>query len=192
MAITHRARDNALIDALEAIAPTKISGEVWRVVRRHRDVLAPSAVGGRWDDTTFDVLYTSQRADGAVAEMHFHLSRGQPVIPSKVVYQLYKLKVGLTKALQLANLDSISQLGVDITRYGALSYNDRVQEYPRTQEIAEAAHFIGFDGLIVPNARWSCMNAIVFANRIGPDSTEVIENHGEIDWGAWLKKPFGY
>jgi RES domain-containing protein len=192
MATLHRARDNALIDALEGIAPTKFAGHVWRVVRSGRDVLASSSVGGRWDDATFDVLYTSQTADGAVAEMHFHLSRGQPVIPSKVSYRLYQLRIGLTKALSLADLNAIGNLGVDTSRYGALSYNDRTQEYPRTQEIAETAYFVGFDGLIVPNARWSCMNAIAFASRIGPDSLDVTEDHGQIDWHAWLAKPFGY
>jgi RES domain-containing protein len=192
MATLHRARDNALIDAIEGIAPTRFVGDVWRVVRTGRDVLASSSVGGRWDDTTFDVLYTSQTADGAVAEMHFHLSRGQPVIPSKVSYQLYQLKIDLAKVLRLADLNAIRNLGVDISRYGALSYNDRTQEYPRTQEIAETAHFVGFDGLIVPNARWSCMNAIVFAGRIGPDSLDVTKDHGQIDWDSWLAKPFGY
>jgi RES domain-containing protein len=192
MATLHRARDNALIDALEDVAPTKFAGHVWRVVRTGRDVLASSSVGGRWDDATFDVLYTSQTADGALAEMHFHLSRGQPVIPSKVSYRLYQLKIGLVKALRLADLDAIRNLGVDTSRYGALSYNDRTQEYPRTQEIAETAHFVGFDGLIVPNARWSCMNAIIFAGRIGPDSLDVTKDHGQIDWDSWLTKPFGY
>lgn len=192
MAALHRARDSALIDALEDIAPTKLTGHVWRVVRTGRDVLASSSVGGRWDDTTFDVLYTSQTADGALAEMHFHLSRGQPVIPSKVSYRLYQLKIDLTKALRLADLAAIGKLGVDTSRYGALSYNDRTQEYPRTQEIAETAHFVGFDGLIVPNARWSCMNAIAFTARIGPDSLDVTKDHGQIDWGAWLTKPFGF
>jgi RES domain-containing protein len=192
MSTTHRARDSALIDALEAIAPIEIAGHAWRVVRRGRDVLTPSAVGGRWDDTTFDVLYTSQTADGAVAEVHFHLARGQPVIPSKVTYELYRLKVGLAKALELPDLDSIARLGVDVGRYGALSYNDRSQEYPRTQEIAETAHFIGFDGLIAPSARWPCMNIIGFASRMRPGSIEVAKDAGEIDWASWLKTPFGY
>jgi RES domain-containing protein len=192
MATLHRARDNALIDAIEGIASTKFVGEVWRVVRTGRDVLASGSVGGRWDDATFDVLYTSQTADGAVAEMHFHLSRGQPVIPSKVSYRLYQLKIDLAKALKLADLNAIGSLGVDTSRYGALSYNDRTQEYPRTQEIAETAHFVGFDGLIVPNARWSCMNAIIFTGRTGPDSLDVTKDHGQINWNSWLTKPFGY
>ena len=44
------------------------SGKVWRVVGDGRDPLQCSAVGGRRDDRTFDVVYTSTEADGAVAE----------------------------------------------------------------------------------------------------------------------------
>lgn len=151
-----------------------------------------SAVGGRWDDGTFDVLYTSQMADGAIAEMHFQLTRGQPVIPSKVNYRLYELKVVMHNALKLADLAAIAQLGMDISRYGALSYYDRQQEYPRTQEIAETAYFLGFDGLIAPNARWNCLNVVLFSARIPPEACEVITDRGQIHWNRWVSKPLGY
>jgi hypothetical protein len=188
----HRARDNALVDAVEAIPPIHYKGRVWRVVREGKGVLLSSAVGGRWDDGTFDVLYTSEKADGAIAEMHFHLNRGQPVTPSRVRYRLYQLKIEIGKALRLADLDAIARLNVDISRYGGLSYNDRHQEYPRTQEIAETAHFLGFDGLIAPNARWNCMNVVLFTDRLPPECCEIVKDHGPILWDRWLAKPFGY
>src|SRR5262249_4947024 len=125
-----RPRDNSLIDAIESIPGTTYRGTAWRVVRASKDVLAPSAPGGRWDDGTFDVVYASQSRDGAVAEMYFHLSRGQPVIPSKVRYHLFELRVAIDRALRLDDVNAIARLGVDTTRYGALSYSDRQQEYP--------------------------------------------------------------
>lgn len=192
MAAPLRARDNALIDAIESIASKPYRGRVWRVVREGKDVLTPSAAGGRWDDGTFDVLYTSEAADGAAAEMYFHLSRGQPVIPSKVGYHLFEIRVQIERALRLEDLPTISQLGVDTTRYGALSYNDRHREYPRTQEVGETAHFIGFDALIAPNARWQAMNVMLFDDRLAPDAIEVVKDHGPIDWSAWQQKPFGF
>ena len=36
-----------------------------------------------WNDRTFDVLHTASKAERAIAEMYFHLARGQPVFPSK-------------------------------------------------------------------------------------------------------------
>jgi hypothetical protein len=192
MASTHRIRDNALIDALEKIPAIPHRGPVWRVVRAGRDVLTPSSAGGRWDDATFDVLYTSQLADGAVAEMEFHLARGQPVFPSRVQYRLYELAVQLDRGLYLADVAAVARLGVDTSRFGTLSYADRQQEYPRTQEIGETALFLGYDGLVVPRARWDCSNVVVFAERVPPDRMEVKREHGLLDFPAWRKTPFGF
>jgi hypothetical protein len=181
MPVVHRARDSSLLDALERIEPVELRGTIWRVVREGHDVLTPSAAGGRWDDGTFDVLYTSKTADGAAAEVHFHLSRGQPVIPSKIRHCLYELDATIKKALVLPDLAAVARLGVDTTRYLALSYNERKQEYPRSQEVGETAHFLGFDAVVAPNAQWECLNVILFWDRIGPDGCEVMRDCGPID-----------
>jgi RES domain len=192
MAALHRARDNSLLDALERIQPVELEGTIWRVVREGHDVLAPSAAGGRWDDGTFDVLYTSKAADGAAAEVHYHLSRGQPVFPSKIKHHLYRLNLASKKVLLLPDLPTIAKLGVDLTRYGSLSYNERQLEYPRTQEVAETAHFLGFDALVAPNARWECLNVVLFLSRIGPEELEIARDQGRIEWKRWLENPFGF
>ena len=191
MAVVHRARDSSLLDALERIEPVELKGTIWRVVREAHDVLTPSAAGGRWDDATFEVLYTSKTADGAAAEGHYHLSRGQPVIPSKITHRLYELTLATKKALLLPDLNAVARLGVNVARYGSLSYNERQQEYPRTQEVGEAAHFLGFDALVAPNARWECPNVMLFADRVRPDECEIARDHGAIDWKTWLRKSFG-
>ena len=69
-------RDSTLVDALEAIDPVPFNDNVWRVTREGRDPCQCSRSGGRWDDGTFDVLYTSEAKDGAIAEMVFHLLKG--------------------------------------------------------------------------------------------------------------------
>lgn len=188
MAPIKRRRDNTLIDALEAHQPVEFGGTVWRVVRESRSPLACARSGGRWDDGTFDVLYTAVEQDGAIAEMFFHLGRGQPVFPSQVRYESHELSVALERALKLADLAALSSLGLDTTKYGQLSYDTRTEEYPRSQDIAEVAHFLDFDGLIVPNARWACSNIILFCDRIPPAATEAIQNHGLIDWAAWSRR----
>ena len=186
------ARDNSLLDALESLLPSPFEDTAWRVVRDGRDPMLCSAVGGRWDDRTFDVLYTSTRADGAIAEMYFHVTRGQPVIPSLVHYRLYELRVSLSSCLRIYSLAELSSLGLQTASYGQLSYDEREHEYPRTQEIAEAAHFIGRDGMVVPSARSEWPNMIVFCDPAGPDSAQVVKDHGLIEWNQWRKTPLGY
>jgi RES domain-containing protein len=183
------ARDNRLLDALEDIRPEAFEGPVWRIVRDGRDPLQCSAVGGRWDDRTFDVLYTSSRADGAVAEMYFHLRRGQPIMPSQVRYRLFELRLTLSSCLRIASLDELASIGMQIASFGQLSYAERELEYPRSQEVAEAAQFLGRDGIIVPSARSVWPNIVVFCDPAGPAAIEVVTDHGLVDWDQRLTTP---
>lgn len=180
-----RPRDSALLDAVEALPRAPWRGTAWRVVREGRDPTQCSAVGGRWDDRSFDVLYTSTQADGARAEMFFHLGRGQPVFPSRVRYGLHELRVRLDACVQIASLEVLAGLGLKVGGFGQLSYSERQLEYPRTQEIAEAAHFHGRDGLVVPSARSAHPNLVVFCGVAGPGGVEVVRDHGIVDWDAW-------
>jgi RES domain-containing protein len=154
-------RDSKLIDALDGLSPTRFKGTLWRIVRDGRDPCACSASGGRWDDTTFDVLYTSEHRDGAIAEMYFHLLRGHPVFPSRVAFRLHELAVDLPSVLDLADSTRLTALGVDMRRFGQLSYQERNSEYPRTQEVAEVAYFLDHAGIVVPSARWDCRNVVI-------------------------------
>jgi RES domain-containing protein len=192
MAVSRPPRDNRLLDAIDALPGAIFSETCWRVTRQGRDPIQCSAVGGRWDDRTFDVLYTSTKADGAIAELYFQVSRGQPVMPSQVRYHLHELKVSLASCLKLVPLDALQALGLRTAGFGQLSYFEREQEYPRTQEIAEVAYFLGRDGLIVPSARSEHDNLIVFCEPAGPAAVEVIKDHGPIVWEDWRETPLGY
>ncbi|MEX0921406.1 MAG: RES family NAD+ phosphorylase [Rhodovibrionaceae bacterium] len=181
-------RDSALIDAIEAIEAEIFDGAVWRVVREGRDPAQCSASGGRWDDGTFNVLYTSLKDDGAKAEMYFHLLRGQPVFPSKVRYGLHELKVALRRCLKLLDVSALGALGVKVERFGALSYARREAEYPTTREVGEAAHFLEYDGLLVPSARWDCLNAVLFCDSVTVENRQAVKDHGLVDLKAWAKE----
>jgi RES domain-containing protein len=187
-----RARDSELLDAVEALPFGPFEGTAWRVVRDGRDPLICSAVGGRWDDRTFEVLYTSTRGDGAIGEMFFHIGQGQPVIPSLVKYRLYELRLTLAACVSIVTLERLAMLGLKTSTFGRLSYVDREQEYPRTQEVAEAAYFHGRDGILVPSARSEHPNLVVFCRIGGPAAVDVVKDHGLIDWETWKRAPLGY
>ena len=180
MAVARKPRDPALLDALDVFDRVRYTGDTWRVVREGRDPLQGSASGGRWDPTLFDVLYTSLASDGAVAEVHFQLSR-QPVFPSRIRHGLHRIRVRTEKSLRLPDLYAMIPLGVDPARYREILYEP-------TQAIGDAAYFLGFDSIIAPNARWSCSNLILFMDQIAPADLELIES-SQVDWAEWRMKP---
>ena len=177
-------RDQRLLDALEKISQRPYRSTVWRSVRQGADPLTCWRSGGRWDDGSFDVLYTSETREAAIAERRFHLYQGQPIPPSKVRYELFELRISLEAVMVFDRLQALGALGLEIARYGQLSYLERVQEYPRSQQIAEACSFLGADGILVPSARQpDTGNLVVFCEQDTTIEKEIVRNHGLIDFG---------
>lgn len=174
-----RPRDLDLLDKVDAMPRISYEGTAWRVAREGRDPLQGYPAAARWDPGTFDVIYTSLAREGSLAEIHFHLSR-QPVFPSKLVSILYRLRLRSRRALQLVNISAVEALGVPRDRYAEL-------DYERTQAIGDAAYFLGFDGLLVPSARWVCQNLVVFTDQLAPEDMAV-EESAAIDWQDWRKE----
>jgi len=176
-------RDQRLLDALDALTPSPYSGTVWRSVREGRDPLACWRSGGRWDDGTLDVLYTSETRQTAIDERRFHLYQGQPIIPSRVQYELFELGVSLEAVMRFETLDDLAALRLDVQRYGRLSYLERSREYPRSQEIAEACAFLGADGILVPSARTpGSKNLVIFCEQDTRIEMGIVRNHGPVDF----------
>jgi hypothetical protein len=176
-----RARDLQLLDQVDALPRTELAGVLWRVVRDGRDPLQGGRSVSRWCNGEFDALYTSLERDGAIAELHALLSL-QPVFPSKIAFRVHRLRVSPLQALSLTDLPTLSSLRVDVARY-----QDR--NYAQAQNIADAAYFLGFDGLIAPSARWHCTNAVIFTDRLAPAglSVEVTESD-PVDWADWNRR----
>jgi RES domain-containing protein len=173
------ARDTGLLDALDRVPVESFDGEVWRVTHETRNPLDPSSSGGRWDNRAFDVLYTSLEADGAIAEVDFRV-RLEPVFPSKYRPVLHRLHLNARRVLRFSSVNDLEPLGVDPARYHEVNYN-------RTQEIGDAAAFLGFGAIIVPNARWPALNAVVIVD-VDPDPPKVALLHSEpIDLLAWRR-----
>ena len=93
------------------------------------------------------------------------------------VYVKRELVVKTKQTLRLANTEALFRLGVEEARY-------REPYYDRTQAISDAARFMGFDGLIVPNARWDCRNLVLFVDALEIGAI-VCEETAEIDWDDW-------
>lgn len=175
-----RAHDDRLLDAISALSPVRYENSVFRVVRDGRPWSDGSRGAGRWNPAELSVLYCSEERDGALAEIHFHLSRGQPVFPSRIRHVLWKLGAELPRALELLDVDALTRLGVEMSRYRDILY-------AKTQEIGAAAAFLGFDGLIAPSARHECANLVVFLDNAPLGA--LTEIAGEpVDWAEFGKR----
>jgi hypothetical protein len=172
-----RIHDRVILDALEALDPEPFRGTVWRVTRRGREPLRGAAAHGRWSSSgEFEVLYTSLVREGALGEIGYRLSL-QPVWPSRIEHEVHTIEVQTERNLRFPDTASLAPLGVDAARY-------RSFDYAATQAIAAAANFLGFDGLIVPNARFACSNLVIFIER-APELTLI--DTKRVNWDDWRR-----
>jgi hypothetical protein len=77
-------------------------------------------------------------------------------------------------------MDVLARLGVEQERYQEVLY-------VRMQEIGDAADFLGFDGIVAPDARWPCLNLVLFTDRLGPEDLDVVR-HRRVEIAAWAKR----
>ena len=120
--------------------------------------------------------------------MRFHLSRGQPVIPSKVRFRLRELEIKVDGVLDLTQAELLAQIGINMGNLGRLPYLERHGECEACQKVAAAVHFLGSDdpkdpsAILVLNSRHESQNLVLFADHIGPDAVVHSRDHGWIDW----------
>jgi len=172
-----RVHDRDILDALERMEPVSLDACVWRVARAGRDPIRGSAADGRWSPGgTIEVLYTSLERNGALAEIGFRLSL-EPVWPSRIQHELHEIRVQTARTLTFADTSGLAAFGVDVARYTSF-------DYAATQALAAAAHFMEFDGLLVPSARHQSQNLVVFMDRDAATSLEVLGTQ-PVDWAIW-------
>jgi RES domain-containing protein len=172
------AHDGDLLDALSEFEPVAFEGEVWRVTRKGFDPLRGSTARGRWSaGPDIEVVYTSLDRDGSLTEIGFRLSL-EPVWPSRMEHEIHTLGVATARTLKLLDLSALEKLGVDTARYQGFDYS-------QTNAVSAAAHFLDFDGLMVPSARSSCQHLVIFKDRA--KDLKLIAS-APVDWMQWRKQ----
>ena len=171
--------DRDLLDALENAAVEAFSGETWRTTWAGREPLRGSSADGRWTPAgAFEVLYTSLEREGSLAEIGYRLLQ-QPIWPSKAQHTIHLLRVTTRNTLRLVSFAELTPLGIVPALYPTL-------DYARTQAIAAAARFLGFDGLLVPSARHPSTNLVLFLDQINGGDIAVLASE-DVDWAAWRR-----
>lgn len=174
--------DRLLLDALERQGGVGIQLDAWRVAWKSRDVLDVGA-SGRWNPPGRMVaLYTSLSADGAIAEVYYHLSQA-PVF-SSAEKLIHKLRIQTHSTLKLDDPRTLEKLE-------SIVNESSENELPAGQAIAAAAHLLEYDSLLVPSVRWPCNNLVVFMDLLTPESIVKAAEPEEINWPAWIEQNEG-
>ncbi len=178
--------DPQLTDQLAELSVERFQDTVYRATRLTADPTAFSTNGGRWAPPSsyqsVPVLYTSLARDGALAEMAAWLSELSPR-PTKPVV-VHTLRATIEKVVRL---DAVALGALDVTAadYALRNYARPGEAPPSlTQQIGAALSFLGFDGLIVPSARWPIENLIIFDNQAFGFELEAMASE-QVDWIAW-------
>lgn len=178
MPFQDRVHDRELLDMLEQRDGAPFQAEVWRVVRSGRDPMRGSTANGRWGAAgEFEVLYTACDQDGALAEIGYRMSL-EPIWPSNIHHELHRVGVTLDRVLDLSDFKLLAQFGIHEDSYEG-------HQYDTEQAVSAAARFLEFQAILVPNARYSGNNLVVY-----PDLDDVLNGltvmEGKpVNWNDW-------
>ena len=170
-------RDPDLLEHLESCREGPFEGAVHRVVWADRSpVQGSSGARGRWSspDSQFEVLNTSFIPEGANAEFEAFWSLFEQR-PDRQALN-WKLRVRLKRAVEL-DFGALETLRVAQSDYGG-------REYSRTQEISDVVNYLGYDGLIVPCARYECKNLIIYIQNLTGDCVVEEDDSKVFEWSS--------
>jgi RES domain-containing protein len=172
-------RDSELLEYLASLKTEPFSGNVYRATRQGLDPTSPTLSSGRWmPSDSMAVLYTSLAKEGAMAELSFHLSLQTP-LPSKPM-TFHELRIETKKTVRITRKD-FAKLGIDETQFGDIGYQ-------RTSQVGDVAGFIGYDGILVPSARWDCENLIVLCDNHDINLKIDLLSSVTFDWQEWARR----
>jgi RES domain-containing protein len=146
-----------LLDRLQAIAPSSWVGQAFRHMFGVYPPDAENTRGARWNPPGVAAIYTSLAREGALAEAE-HQIAVQPV-PPRARRTIYTLELTLTSVLDLTDVELLQDLGVGAPELTA-------DDMTACRRLGGAAHWLEHDGLLLPSARSSNTNLVIFpANR---------------------------
>jgi RES domain-containing protein len=153
----HEVFDPEWLDALEKRSIGAWSGEVWRATISDTAVLRANTQGARWNPPNVEALYTSLDEAVAMSEAKYHVSR-HPVPISRPILT-HKLRVELFRVIDLRARGVFEELGLKQTDLFA---DDQLA----SQRVGGAVSWLEYSGLLVPSARASGINLVVFVGNI--------------------------
>jgi RES domain-containing protein len=160
-----------VLDCLQAVEPQAWAGTVFRHMWGSYPPDRENTQGGRWNPRDVAAIYTSCDRSGVLAEAEHQIAM-QPVRP-RARRTIYEVRIALTATLDLTELDLLEELGIGNDELGA-------PDMRACQQVGGAAAWLEADGILVPSARSSSTNLVIFPTNSRLDAAFEVVSQDEI------------
>lgn len=150
-----------LLKVLEILESQPWEGLAWRHMFGDNPPTRPNRLGARWNPAGVPAIYCSLDHETALAEGDYTVAV-QPLRPT-VKRTIYELRIRLEKVLDLSSRPVLLDLGI-----GEPELSD--VDHAACQRIGGAVEWLEHDGLLVPSARSSGVNLVIFTRKQGPEA----------------------
>ena len=150
-----------LLEVLESLDSRAFDASVWRHMFAENHPSRANDLGARWNPPGVPAIYCSLNRATARAEGD-HLVSIQS-LPPTADRSIYEIHVRLRRVLDISTDSALSDLGLTLEK---ISSNN----FTVCQRIGDAAEWLEHDGIIVPSARHSGSNLVIFPRNQGADS----------------------
>ena len=148
-----------LLKLLEALESQAWDGLAWRHMFADNPPTRANESGARWNPPGVPAIYCSLDRATALAEGDY-AAAVQPLRPT-VKRTIYNLRIHLQKVLDLSSRSRLLELGIGDTELADV-------DHAGCQRLGGAVEWLEHDGLLVPSARSSGVNLVIFTRKRGP------------------------
>jgi RES domain-containing protein len=135
------------------------SGRVFRVMLNDYPPDRENTQGARWNPPETAAIYSCLDAAVCIAEVEYGLARQSRPVKPTLRKTLYEIDLALGGLVELdAVRPQLADLGIDRPQLFA-------DDMKVSQEIGRLVTWFGFDGLVVPSARSSGNNLVIYPGR---------------------------
>jgi RES domain-containing protein len=154
--------------AIAGLPPAPFSGRAFRHQAVEWQYSQPGAgartVGGRWNPpNSFATLYLASSTDAAAAELKRLADRAGLAVSDFMPRHLLEFEVKLDALLDLTDRDAVKAVGLEEAHLHA-------DDAALCQEVGEAAHHLGREGVLAPSATGEGVVIAIFVERLLPAS----------------------
>jgi RES domain-containing protein len=155
----------SLENALASLQSIAWSGRVFRVMLNDYPPDRENTQGARWNPPDVAAIYTCFEPAVCIAEIEYSLARQPRPVKRDLRRTLYEIEVTLAAVVDLAPLlPQLDTVGIGTAHL----FTDDMKT---SQEVGRLVTWFGFDGLIVPSARYEGKNLVIYPARTNESYT---------------------